>query len=145
MQIKIITVPVLGGESINEDLNAFLRAKKVIQMEKQLIATNGGAFWCFCITWIDGPASEKEKVDYKKVLDEAAFQRFSRFREIRKRLAQEEDLPAYAVFTDEELAGIAKVEELTLAKMKAVKGIGEKKLEKFGKFFVETDKDEAGK
>ncbi len=145
MQIKIITVPILGGEAINEDLNVFLRTKKVIQLEKQMVVSNGSAFWCFCVTWIDGTAPDKEKVDYKKVLDEVTFQRFSKLREIRKRLAQDEDVPAYAIFTDEELSAIARIEDLSLVKMKAIKGIGEKRLEKYGKFFIETDNNATGK
>jgi superfamily II DNA helicase RecQ len=62
-------------------------------------------------------------------------------REIRKRLAAEESLPAYAIFTDEELANLAKIEDLTLAKMKSVKGIGEKKIEKYGRSFLTESHD----
>ncbi len=145
MQIKTFTIPIVGGEAINEDLNLFLRSHKVLEVEKQLVLANGSGFWCFCITWMDGGTGvEKEKTDYKKVLDEATFKRFSHLRDIRKRLAQEEAIPAYAIFTDEELAALAKMEELTLASMKTVKGIGEKKIEKYGKHFIEKDTHAAG-
>ena len=50
--------------------------------------------------------ASKEKVDYKLVLSEADFSLFSRLREIRKQIAIADAVPAYAVFTDEELAGI---------------------------------------
>ncbi|MCB9298197.1 MAG: HRDC domain-containing protein [Lewinellaceae bacterium] len=43
-------------------------------------------------------------------------------RETRKRLAQEEGMPAYAIFSDKELAAMAKVERLTAAAMKEIKG-----------------------
>ena len=86
--------------------------------------------------------TEKPKVDYAKVLDEASFKRFSKMREIRKRLATEESLPAYAIFTDEELSNIAKIEDLTLAKMKSIKGIGEKKVEKYELLFLTKTNDE---
>lgn len=137
MQIRIFTLPILGSEALQEELNSFLRARKILQVEKHLISENGGTFWCFCISWLDSTNSgEKEKTDYKKVLDESAFRRFSALREIRKRLAQEEALPAYAIFTDEELAGLAQLETLDPTNMKTVKGIGAKKIEKFGKYFI---------
>ena len=57
-----------------------------------------------------------------------------------KRLATEESLPAYAIFTDEELSNIAKIDCLTFAKMKSIKGIGDKKVEKYGQhFLINTD------
>ena len=33
MQIKVFTIPVLGGERANEELNTFLRSKRVLQEE----------------------------------------------------------------------------------------------------------------
>ena len=127
MQIKIISVPVLGGEAINEELNAFLRSKKIIQVEQQLVPEPGGAVWSFSIRYTEDHSplnKSKEKVDYREVLSEAAFQRFVVMRAIRKRLATEAGLPAYAVFTDEELAEMAQVEVLTFAEMKKIKGVG---------------------
>ena len=145
MLIKTFTIPIIGGEAINEDLNTFLRTQKVLHVEKQLIVSEGSGFWCFCVTWLDGAGTtEKEKTDYKKVLDDATFQRFSKLRVIRKRLAEEEAIPAYAIFKDEELAAMAKLEELTLSNMKTVKGIGEKKVEKYGKHFIELEHDAPG-
>lgn len=80
--------------------------------------------------------SGKKKVDYNRSPGcEATFQRFSKLREIRKSLATQEGLPAYAIFTDEELAELAKLEVINAAAMKSIKGIGEKKVEKFGSVF----------
>ena len=76
------------------------------------------------------------------MLDEAAFERFTRLRAIRKQIAQDEAIPAYAVFTDEELAALAKVEELTLKEMKKVKGISARKVEKYGHHFVDQPADD---
>ncbi len=42
---------------------------------------------------------------------------------------------AYAVFTDEELSNIAKLDEITAPNMLKIKGIGEKKVEKYGQRF----------
>ena len=145
MQVKIYTIPIIGGESLNDEMNVFLRSKKILQVENQVITTGQNAFWSFCIKYIeDATIAERErvKVDYRQVLDEATFQRFSKLRELRKQLAQDEGVPAYAVFTDEELSNIAKLEVITVAAMKKIKGIGDKKVEKYGHHFVKIKTDE---
>jgi superfamily II DNA helicase RecQ len=69
-------------------------------------------------------------------LDADEFIRFARLRDLRRAIAQQEAIPAYAVFTDEELAGIAKLVEITVSSMGTVKGIGEKKAARYGQQIV---------
>ena len=71
-------------------------------------------------------------MDYKSTLDENTFTVFAQLREIRWSIATEDSVPAYAVFTDKELAGIAALEEITEENMRKVPGIGVKKVEKYG-------------
>lgn len=145
MQIKIFSIPIMGGEAITEELNAFLRSKKIIQVDQHFVQGSQGVAWTFCIKYTEDFSAfnkSKEKIDYKEVLDEATFKRFSKMREIRKQVAKEQGVPAYAVFIDEEMAEMAKLPALTLAGMKKIKGIGEKKLEKYGHYFVEKEADE---
>lgn len=141
-----MAVPAIGGEAMNEALNVFLRSKKILQMERRLVVQpEGGSFWSFCIHYVEdySPINKnRERVDYKEVLDEATFRRFSRFRELRKQIADAEKIPPYAVFTDSELAEIAQMETLTIEIMKNVKGVGEKKVEKYGDRFIQASKDE---
>ena len=80
-----------------------------------------------------GATGSRAKVDYKQVLTESQFAVFSRLREIRKALANEDGVPAYAVFTDEELAGICRLAELTEKSLATLPGIGEKKIIRYGK------------
>lgn len=143
MQIKLYTIPILGGELLTEEMNIFLRSKKILQTESHLVEEKQSTFWCFCIKYIDDVRIQDKiattvKVDYKEVLDAISFQRFSRYREIRKKVAQDDAVPAYSVFTDEELSGLAKIEILTLQNMKSVQGIGQKKVEKYGSFFIDV-------
>lgn len=141
MQIRIFNIPIPGGEAMNEEMNVFLRSKKIMQVEDHIVQGGQGAFWCFCIKYLeDGTFSERDKakVDYRELLDEATFKRFSALREIRKRVAKDDAVPAYAVFTDEELAELAKLTPLTVADMKKIKGIGEKKVEKYGHHFIKS-------
>ncbi len=143
MQIKLFTVPVGDSGNALEDMNRFLRGNKILEVQNQFAHNENGAYWCFCVRYIEKaftPTEEhKGKVDYKQVLDEATFQKFSKLREIRKKVAAEEGLPAFAVFTDEELAGLAKLETITPQSMLSVKGIGDKKVERFAKHFVTSE------
>ncbi len=140
MQIKLFTVPIGDNGTALEDMNRFLRTNKILEVKDQLVSNENGAYWCFCVRYIErtfNPTSnDKIKVDYRKVLDGETFKRFSGLREIRKKVAANEGIPAFAVFTDEELTGLAKLGTVTEKNMLSVKGIGEKKVERFSKHFI---------
>lgn len=131
-----------------EEMNHFLRANKVIDIKKELAMVNGNSCWTFCVTYLqdsrpaENPSTRQGKVDYKEVLEAEVFERFSTLRKIRKQIAESEAIPAFAVFTDAELAEMAKPKELTLQAMQAIPGIGKKKLEKYGNSFITINKEE---
>jgi superfamily II DNA helicase RecQ len=145
MQFKIFTIPVSDDGSAVDEMNRFLRGHKALEVEQQLVSTKMGSHWHFCVKYLanalpaDGRAlgGGLPKVDYKEVLDERAFGVFSVLRELRKSIAEEDGLPVYAVFTNEELAGIASLTAVTPEAIKKVKGVGEKKFERFGKRLAE--------
>ncbi|GHT68807.1 hypothetical protein AGMMS50239_34590 [Bacteroidia bacterium] len=145
MQFKLFTVPTTDDGSYLEELNKFLRSNKVLEVEQQLINLKNGSQWHFCVKYLantpidgrDGARPVSTKIDYKEILDEKTFAVFSLLRESRKEVAGEDGLPVYAVFTNEELAGIAALSEITTESIKKVNGIGDKKAERFGKRLVE--------
>ncbi len=146
MQIRIFSIPIPGGEKLNDEMNQFLRSKRVLQVGNQLVTNENGTFWCFCIKYLeDAVKSKRQKVDYRSVLDKESFNRFSKMREIRKKLAQEDGIPAYAVFTDEELAELAAKVRLDKRSMLEIRGIGQKKIEKYGPHFFTGRIDEKDK
>lgn len=140
MQIKIFTIPLFGNEEAVEEMNRFLRGNKVVDVSKSLVQQGDVAFWSFCVTYLIGvppkaqplQVERKEKLDYKEVLGEAEFARFAVLRAIRKRLADADAVPAFAVFTDAELAEMAKLVVLTPKRMQGINGIGAKRVEKYG-------------
>lgn len=146
MQIKIISVPVWHGEESNEELNRFLRGHRILNVEQQLVQEDGIVCWTFCITFLElsrkAPSFKKERVDYKDLLSEEVFARFGILRKRRKKIAQEEGIPAYAVFTDKELAALAEIEELDLRKIQTVEGVGPRKVEKYGQRLLNDATDE---
>lgn len=142
MQIKVFTIPMYDSETAENEINSFLRGHKIITVDKQLVQTGNNACWTFCITYIQGndnnaAASQQKKTDYKELLDEQTFAVFLKLRAIRKELADSDAVPAYAVFTDAELAEIAKLEHIDTKSIQAIPNVGKKKAEKYGKSMCE--------
>lgn len=144
MQIKIYTIPIPGGEGMNEEMNKFLRSKQVLQVDQHVVSNEHGNYWCFSIRYLDTePPRDGRKIDYRERLSEATFKRFSRMREIRKQLAAEDEVLPFVVFTDEELAAVAELPlPLTEGAMRTVKGIGDKKMERYGLKMLKILQDE---
>ena len=133
-QINTFFVPVSGGEPFEEELNAFLRGHRVLQIEKAF-AGNG---WAFCVEWMEGTAAVSSKppyqkrIDYREVLDEETFVRFAKMRERRKAIAAEDGVPPYMVMTDAQMAEAVKSGEASMEKLKKIPGFGEARLERYG-------------
>ena len=107
-------IPACGDTFLEEELNSFLESKAVVDLRQEFAQGEGGPHWCFSVRWRDGaltkdaPKRAKALVDYKEILSPADFVTFARLREVRKELAKAEQVPAYAIFTNEQLAEIAK-------------------------------------
>lgn len=148
MQIKLYTIPVFGSETIEEELNRFLRGHRILQLERHFCADNGGN-WAIMIEYVDGdpmaevpPANRREKRDYSEGLTDEEKQRFEHFKSIRKDLANRLSLPAYLVFTNEELALLAKIPELREDSVKSLKGIAPQRLKDYVKYFYVVNNGE---
>ncbi len=135
MQIKVFTIPIHSGDNDLDVMNRFLRGNKILEINEAFYTTGSAAFWCYSVHYLEklqGPelGAGRKKVDYKSNLNESAFEMFSLLRKCRKLIATEDAIPAFAVFTDAELADMTALPELTIETMKTIKGIGEKKTEK---------------
>ena len=144
MQIRIINVPLTDDGTMQSELNRVLAASRILEVEQRFFKNEKGGCWSFCIRYIqnmsplpDAYIPSKEKTDYKKVLGEDEFKIFSALRELRKQIAAQDAVPAYAVFTDEELSGMARLPELEADKLISIKGIGDKKVQKYGKMLID--------
>lgn len=132
-------IPLFGGEETVEEMNKFLRGNKVVDISKSLVQQGDVSYWSFCVTYLLGAppktqqnGERKEKVDYKQILGEEEFAHFVMLRMLRKQLAEADAVPAFAVFTDAELAEMAKMQELTAKSLLSINGVGEKRVEKYG-------------
>ncbi len=142
MKIKLFTVPVTNVADFNDELNSFLSNNKIVELEKQLIQTSTGAYWCFFINYIEHLSvrnmyDKSVKVDYKNVLSVEEFKTFDRLRVIRLQISQADNVSAFVVATDAELAEVAKLAKIDLASLQKVKGFGVEKIKKYGKRILE--------
>ena len=142
MQFKTFMVPAGDPGEMEQELNRFLRSHRVIEVAQQLVTDGGGPRWCFCVKYLEGTRSggavgaRETRVDYKEVLDEKTFAVFAELRAIRKAVSQDEGIPAFAVFTDEQLAAMAKLERLDAETLKTVPGVGAGKVERYAPRFM---------
>ncbi len=82
----------------------------------------------------------KEVIKEKKSKKAASDTLFERLRKLRYRIAQEEDIAAYLVFSDATLREIERERPLTDDDFLAISGVGQRKLEVYGGEFIEEIK-----
>ena len=144
-QYNTFFVPHGDTGTQQETLNAFLRAHRVLKVEKSVFPEG----WAFCVEWMDGAAGgvqppyaayQREKIDYMKVLPPEVFARFSELRKRRKEIADADGVKPFVVMTDAQLAKAAEFEKPTVADLRKIDGFGEAKTEKYGaRLLAETE------
>src|SRR5947209_337760 len=99
MPFKFFIVPIQDGGQAEEQLNAFLRAHRVLAVDRRWVEQGSALFWSFCIDFLEGGSDgsapgrgpgARGKVDYKEVLKPEEFAVFARLRDLRKEIAQAE-------------------------------------------------------
>jgi superfamily II DNA helicase RecQ len=152
MQFKIFNIPVTNGESELEEMNKFLRGNKTLHVRQKLLGKGHHAFWSYSVSFLENAqprkasTGKKPRIDYREVLDELTFARFTVLRTRRKQIADSQAVPAYVVFTNEELAEIAKLgEEVTPVQLTKVPGIGIQRAKKFGEAILQETTDETNR
>jgi ATP-dependent DNA helicase RecQ len=68
-------------------------------------------------------------------------QLFERLRALRKQLADAQNIPPYVIFTDFSLRQMAQKRPQNLAQFEGISGVGRRKLEQYGKTFIQTIRD----
>ena len=130
-----------------EEVNAFLRAHRILSADRHFVQDGANSFWAICVSYL-GDANrplapgKRSKVDYREVLSEADFAVFAKLRNLRKELAEKEGVPAYALFTNEQLAEMVQRRARSLTAMKEIEGVGDARIEKYGAQFLAVLKGE---
>lgn len=156
MPMRTFMIPVTDCGDACDAMNQFMRHVRVLSTDRRFVEIGLQSFWSILVDYLEvkpetmsgeqRPTKFRNRIDYREVLDPEAFARFAQLREFRKRLAQEEGVPVYTVFTNEQLAEIAKNRIVTKNGLEKVDGIGGARLSKNGDAlirFLETQRGPA--
>lgn len=142
MPFKFYTVPIHDDGSAAAAMNAFLASHKVLAVERRWVDQGSNSFWTFCVDYLeaakgsspnDRAATFKNKTDYKEILKPDEFIVYAKLRELRKQIAQEEAVPVYTIFTNEQLAKVVQARVASGADLQKIDGIGGARWEKYGR------------
>ena len=141
MRLHFVSIPVLGDSTAEAELNRFLASHRVLSVERRLVEAGTASVWAVCVAYTDGDAGAAVKksgarVDYREVLTEQDFAAFAELRALRKTLAEQEGVPPYALFTNEQLAAMVQNKARTLADLGCIDGVGRARIEKYGQTFL---------
>lgn len=140
MQYRFFTIMVFGSEEVEQELNKFCASNRLAAVEKHFVADGDRSFWSICVGYVqarkENYGGRNARVDYREVLNDTDFAMFARLRTLRKSLSEQEGVPAYALFTNEQLAEMVRSRVDSLAKLGAIDGVGKARIEKYGKQFV---------
>jgi superfamily II DNA helicase RecQ len=147
MQVRFFTIPIQGGEDAAEDLNRFLASQRILAIERNFVQDGSNSAWALCVSFEPagnaagrpppGLGRRGAKIDYREILNEMDFTQFARLRSLRKDLAEAEGVPAYALFTNEQLAEMVQRRVENLAALPEIPGVGEARVEKYGARFLD--------
>jgi superfamily II DNA helicase RecQ len=154
MPFEFVKVSVSGQGGGKEALNRLLKGGRIASLRKEFVAQGEDSFWAFCVEYLEGGeggggiGGERRgggpKVDYREVLAEAEFVIFSRLRNLRKAIADKEAVPAYSIFTNEQLAAMVTGKVDSISGMEAIPGIGAARVGKYGEAFLALLKSAKG-
>ena len=142
-----IAIPNDGGEET--ELNRFLASHRIVSVRTQWVTNGDVPYEVFTVEYVGGvktggpPSSAAvdmaaeesrppNRPDYRKLLTQEQFVRYCKIRDERKKIADAEAVKAFVVFTNEQLAAIAKMEKPTFSDLRKIDGIGEARIGKYG-------------
>jgi ATP-dependent DNA helicase RecQ len=124
--------PQYSTLSLKEKARPVLRGEQTLSMNKQLLGKVNRS-------------RSRSKASEALLLDLTSTQltMYETLRKLRKSLADEKNIPAYTVFGDKTLREMASSLPSNLQSMRAISGVGDSKLEKYGELFLSALRDGA--
>ncbi len=125
MNLLKVDISGFGGLKITESGREFLQQKKTIQLRKHSGKKSGGK-----------KEEKKAKVIFE-LGDESENELFVKLKARRLEIAREQNVPPYVVFHDKTLIEMIKSRPQSLDDLTKISGVGEGKMKKYGKIFLE--------
>ena len=139
MKLKVFTLRLDPdtGEFDEGELRTFVEAHEVLAVQEHMLAVEGRPAWAILVSFRDRakpgvarpPSMERDAALEVPEADRGLFEVLRRWRNER---AKRDGRPTYIVFTNRQLADIARVQPKTLAALHEVNGVGESKLREYG-------------
>jgi superfamily II DNA helicase RecQ len=140
MPFRFFVISLTDSGDAAEELNGFLGSHRVVHIDRRWLDQGSQSAWAFCVEYVvrvpSGDSFSKtglsrNRIDYKTILSPEEFTLFSQLRELRKEWAQQEAVPVYALFNNEQLAQMIQRRCVSKSELLAIEGIGEAKVEKY--------------
>ena len=147
MQFKFYTVPSTGSHLIEDEINKFLRSHRILKVDRTFCPDSGG-YWTLCVEYMDIesladlPSFGKGQSDPTADLSDEEKSRYDAYKDIRLTISKERGIKAYNVFSNRELALIAKIPVLD-ASIQDINGISTAKIKEFLPYFYSKTEDNA--
>ncbi len=142
MRLAFFSVPIPSDGEAEAEVNRFLASHRVASVDRQVVQMGSVACWALCVTYLPAVPTTKVgkrgKIDYKEVLSPTDFTVFARLRALRKEWAEQEGVPAYALFTNEQLAAMVTSKARSRADLEKLPGVGPARIAKYAKPFLEV-------
>ena len=113
MPLKFFLIPIRDIETSEQELNGFTGSQRVLSIERNWVGVGLNSFWSICVDYLlpssggspfNTKPSNRTRTDYREILSPDEFSLFAKLRDWRKEIAQQEAVPVYTVFTNEQLA-----------------------------------------
>jgi len=143
VKFRFFVVPMLDGDEESQELNRFLATNRVLLVERHFVSDGPRSAWAICVSYLDRggrPAPEQgqgKRVDYREILSESDFAVYAKLRSLRKSMAEKDGLPAYTLFTNEQLAAMVQQRAASLKVLEEIPGVGSARVKKYGAAFLE--------
>ena len=135
-------VSPFGEKSVTDELNIFLRSHRIINVEKKLIDGERGTGWVFLVEYGNTDSkntssnASSQRIDYREVLNTTEYALYDKLRDLRKQIAEKSGIPVYAVFTNDQLAGMIKKPPKIPKDLLSISGVGEARIKQYGESFI---------
>ncbi|MCP3688421.1 MAG: RecQ family ATP-dependent DNA helicase, partial [Gammaproteobacteria bacterium] len=110
---------------------------RLTQLAKPLLSGNASLH----LREVSESDSTRRRGSRRIVIEQTNQPLFERLRKLRKTLADENGVPPYVIFHDKTLHEMAAIQPLDIEQLTEINGVGEKKIERFGRVFLREIED----
>ncbi len=140
MAYNFFMIPTTNSDSHVKVLNAFLNSHAIVHIDRRFVDCGENSHWVLAIEYIssyggnsmDKKVQKRNRVEYKEILTSEEFKKYEQLREWRKKVADAESVPLYAILNNEHIADIVRSDVKTKSDLTNIKNIGEAKMQKYG-------------